>query len=110
MGKGIWSKSKTGNVFYSGQKMPSSYWNLYGKKGLPPPDKPPPKTSSRSETPATPTTPTAPATPVASPRPTPASNKWSDIVSAYFPTQMKSGGLVRGNGCAQRGQTKGKMR
>jgi hypothetical protein len=40
----------------------------------------------------------------------PASNKWSDIVGAYFPAQqMKAGGLVRGSGRAQRGKSKGRM-
>lgn len=65
-----------------------------------------PGSASNPATPATPT-PATSARP-AKPKVVPASNKWSDIVAAHFPKQMKAGGLVkggkaRGYGCAQRG-------
>lgn len=62
--------------------------------------------------PNTPTTPTPPTPPI-NPNPTGlfVTPKWSDVVSHYFPPKtMKAGGLVRGNGCAQRGKGKGTMR
>lgn len=62
------------------------------------------KTSSPSESPAKPKP----------PKKVPKSNKWSDVVDAYFPgytsTTMKAGGLVKANGCAKRGKTKGRIR
>lgn len=52
----------------------------------------------------------------ATPKPTairPKSNKWEDIVKAYFPKTggnvYKDGGIVRGGGAAQRGRGRGKM-
>lgn len=64
-------------------------------------------------TPVTPApTPITPA-PVAAvkPDPIPKSNKWSDIVGAYFPsTEMKAGGIVRGCGVAKRGKGRGVMK
>lgn len=75
--------------------------------------------SGASSAPSAPATPSTPPTDVAPAKPkppkkVPKSNKWSDIVGAYFPgytsTTMKAGGLVRGNGCAKRGRGKGTMR
>lgn len=74
------------------------------------------KKSASSATRPTPSAPVPPATPSqpAMPKVMPKSNKWEDIVSAYFPEnsgqpRMKAGGMVRGGGCVQRGKTKGKM-
>jgi len=87
-----------------------------------PTTKPPtPTTTKPPTTPTTPTTPTA-STPTKAtpPKVVPKSNKWEDIVSAYFPDnggqpymraggavkihkKMAAGGLVRGGGKATKG-------